>query len=255
MATILLMPSITEVSRKHAAATPAAERASLHLDAARITAAGNDGLVDGARVARWEDISRYNYHALQAAEEQQPAFQADADGYPAVRFDGEGSYLSIGPAFGAPAAYTICAVVSKMSPTRPAFLMGAVAAGNSASGAWGLVGVAHESADLPAEAEPLPDVMSAARLITEPRQRFLVTVTHAQGVSTLRFNGQVAASLEDAGIGSGNGRLSFYLGRAGFAEDLYWDGDLFELFLFREALEAAALSDLETDLLTKFAIV
>src|SRR5262245_46245887 len=71
---------------------PVTRGLGLWLDAARLTAGGKP-IRDGDRVDAWQDASGHGLHLSQPDAAARPIFH-DADGYRAVRFDGERTFLA-----------------------------------------------------------------------------------------------------------------------------------------------------------------
>lgn len=238
MGYILLRPSISRA--KHVPSDDPEDKKDLayvRLDAGTIT-----GKAHGQTVDVWQDQTRREYHASQGDPLKFPTYVDDGD-HPALRFSGS-EFLTLGKVMGAPSDYTIIAVAYSRNPNKPAMLMGAAGASNL----WGVVGVAYNGYDL---TDTLPESFTDEILLRRPKT-FLVTLKHEVGVTSLRIDGQDVAVTGEAGVVAG--AEAFCIGASGLAGENTWDGDIYEVLVYRTGLTAKQISIIEDDLKTKYSI-
>ena len=171
------------------------------------------------RALRWLDGSGEEHHARQGESERRPRLVRDAiAGYPALRFSGEGDYLSLEGEVVNSQANTIIAVASDRSGLvshRGIFSNWNGSAGNSTTSLFlGLTGKGTER---------FSDDYRSEGAIERPEDGFVLAASTGSGGSMILYNGSVMAarssSLSRRKLGG-----SYVIGQQGNIDGEYWNG-------------------------------
>ena len=201
------------------------------------------------RAERWLDESGEEHHARQDESGRRPRLIRDAiAGHPALRFSGEGDYLSLEGEVVNSQSNTIIAVASDRSGLvshRGIFSNWNGSAGNSTTSLFlGLTGkgTVRFSDDYRSEGG-----------IEQPGDAFVLAASTGSGGSVILYNGSVIAS-RSSSLSRRTLGGSYVIGQQGNIDGEYWTGDIAEILVYNRQLSAAELQRVGGLLAEKYSV-
>ena len=201
------------------------------------------------RALRWLDGSGEEHHARQGESERRPRLVRDAiAGYPALRFSGEGDYLSLEGEVVNSQSNTIIAVASDRSGLvshRGIFSNWNGSAGNSTTSLFlGLTGKGTVR---------FSDDYRSEGAIERPEDGFVLAASTGSGGSMILYNGSVMAS-RSSSLSRRKLGGSYVIGQQGNIDGEYWNGDIAEILVYNRQLSAAELRRVGELLAKKYSV-
>ena len=201
------------------------------------------------RAERWLDKSGEEHHARQGESGRRPRLIKDAiAGHPALRFSGEGDYLSLEGEVVNSQSNTIIVVASDRSELvshRGIFSNWNGSAGNSTTSLFlGLTGRGTVR---------FSDDYRSQEGIEQSGDAFVLAASTGSGGSMILYNGSVIAS-RTSSLSRRKLEGSYVIGQQGNIDGEYWTGDIAEILVYNRQLSVAELRRVGKLLAEKYSV-
>lgn len=201
------------------------------------------------RAERWLDESGEEHHARQGESGCRPRLIKDAiAGRPALRFSGEGDYLSLEGEVVNSQSNTIIAVASDRSGLvshRGIFSNWNGSAGNSTTSLFlGLTGKGTVR---------FSDDYRSQGGVEQSGDAFVLAASTGSGGSVILYNGSVIGS-RSSSLSRRKLEGSYVIGQQGNIDGEYWTGDIAEILVYNRQLSAAELRHVGGLLAEKYSV-
>jgi hypothetical protein len=226
------------------ATLPVTDQLALHLRADAGVLADEHG-----RVQKWQDQSLLLHDATQEHDAARPLLVGNAVAdLPAIRFDGQKSFLRVAGQVVTSQQFTILAVVSDTSPNashRGIFSNWNGAAGNSVHSVFlGLTGK---------NSVRLADDFAASGWWLSGKPLLIAALADENDAAVL-INGNELAR-KGAPLSPRNLTTAYVIGQQGNIDGEYFSGDIAELIVFNRALDAAELEAVQRYLIGRYKLI
>ncbi len=215
--------------------------AVLHLDPAKGVTSDSDG-----RVERWADQSVYSHDAFQSEIDRQPLLVADAiNGSPAVRFNGQRSFLHVTGSLLKDDAVTVFAVATDQAAAGHRELLSNWSGRDENSGTSFFLGLTDE------QAIRLSDALSGVGQVQNRNLPFLLTASNGEAGANV-FQQRRTIVEQSQRLPTRRLDTPWVIGQQGNIDGEYWKGDLAMLLVFDRQLSVEERITIQNLLIQRF---